>query len=34
MTAAKMLSDAGFSEIYNLEGGIGGWTREGFVTVK
>ncbi len=34
MTAAKMLSDAGFSEIYNLEGGIGGWTREGFPTIK
>jgi len=34
MTAAKMLSNAGFSEIYNLEGGIGGWTREGFATVK
>jgi len=33
-SAAKILRTAGFSKVYDLEGGIGSWEEAGLATVK
>jgi rhodanese-related sulfurtransferase len=32
--AAKTLKDAGFKEVFNLQGGMGAWTQAGMPTEK
>ena len=32
--AAKVLKDAGFKEVFNLQGGMGAWTQAGMPTEK